>query len=87
MKDREQFCIVHETKESQILIDSDYDHDTEQFKITVKFWAANINGYASVSPSWAKKHESDYKRFFDKLKDINYAILFCKGVVDTDLTV
>lgn len=81
-----QFAILHQTKESQILIDSEYDPTEDIFRIRVKFWSGNVNGHVSVSQSWAAEHEKDYKKFFGKLKDINYAILFCEGITGTKLT-
>ncbi len=75
-----QFAILHTTKTTQILIDTDFDHVTDTYTVSVKFWAKDINGYATMSPSWAARHKKDYERFFEEMKDPRYALKFCSKV-------
>ena len=83
MEKKENFCIVHDTKTTQILIDPDIDHDEKVHKIHIKFWSNGMNGFVTATPSWSFDHTSDYEGMFDKLKDIEYAATFCNGLLAT----
>lgn len=68
---KNEFAIIHELKCSQFLVDTNYEHgDEAPFKLTMKFWSKEFNGYASVSLRWADDDEKSFKRTFDELKDV-----------------
>ena len=64
-----EFAILHELKGTQFLVNTDYDHEAEQHKLSVKFWASKMNGFATVTLSWSSDDEESFKKQFDKLKD------------------
>jgi hypothetical protein len=66
-----EFSILHELKGTQILIDTDYDHDQEKYNLSFKFWSNKMNGYAKIIMSWTADKEKDFKNTFDKFKDLS----------------
>ena len=78
---KEIFCIIHETINTQLLINIDIDHEEEVHKIHIKFWSDGFNGFVTVTPSWKFEHTKDYEQMFEKLQDIDYAIQFGNGVL------
>lgn len=71
MKEHE-FAILHELEGTQFLVDSDYDHEEEKFKLSAKFWSEPINGYATMTLSWKEEAEEKFKESFEKFKDPEY---------------
>lgn len=73
MKEQE-FCIIHDTKTTQLLIDTDFDHGSDEFKLRFKFWSDKVNGYITNELTWADYKEDDWQGEFEALKDKSYAI-------------
>lgn len=71
---KEEFCIVHDTKSTQLLIDTDFDHNTDEFKLRFKFWSNEVNGFITNELTWSGSRYDDWKREFEALKDRSYAI-------------
>lgn len=69
-----EFAILHDIDGIQFLVDTDYDHDENEFSIRCKFWARYINGYATFTLKWSEDKEDDYKECFIKFKSVD----FCK---------
>jgi hypothetical protein len=65
----EQFAILHELEGTQFLIDTTFDHDNDEYELTMKFWCEAINGFTSMKLKWPAENEEDYKRTFEELKD------------------
>ena len=74
-----EFCILHQLEETQFLVDTEYDHEKEEYSLSLKFWCAKINGYTTLKLNWGNDKVADYKRTFEEFKDIEKAKLWKKG--------
>ena len=75
-----EFAILHELNGSQFLVDTTYDHEEEQFKLSIKFWASEVNGYVTMTMSWSDDKEDKFKETFDKFKDPEYCKEWVKNL-------
>lgn len=72
--ERTEFAILHNLEEGQFLVDTTYNHDTNEHELSFKFWASNINGYATMTFTWLDDKEQDFISAFEKFKNAE----FCK---------
>lgn len=73
MESRDDFAILHTIDEQQFLVDTTFNHNTEEHELTIKFWHDEINGYTSATLRWYKDKSDDFEKLFLRLKDIEYA--------------
>jgi hypothetical protein len=81
----EEFCILHGYEDTQLLIDSAYDPEADEFKITLKFWCELINGFLSMGLSWGEESEDNYNACFEEMKDRDKARQWMDNIV-SDIT-
>ena len=73
-----EFAILHTLSTGQFLVDTTYEQDTDELKLSFKFWASNINGYATMTLSWTEDKEADFIKTFNKFKSVE----FCENWVN-----
>ena len=79
MKEHE-FAILHEIDGRQFLVDTDYDHEEENFKLSYKFWNPSVNGYVTMTLSWEDSKEDKFKETFEKFRDPEYCKLWMENL-------
>lgn len=78
---KDDLCILHQSIEgTQVLIDTTFDHENDNYQLTIKFWYEAINGYTSATLIWAADKEADYKTLFERLKDADYIKKWLAGI-------
>jgi len=80
MEENKDFCILHNIEGTQFLVDTTFNHDTDEFELTIKFWFEYINGYTSATLKWHADKKDDFNKLFDKLKDVEYAKVWLNGL-------
>jgi hypothetical protein len=75
----EQFSILHEFEKTQFLVDTDFNHESDEYELTMKFWCGAINGFTSIKSTWPAEREEDYKRTFEELKRPEKALKWIEG--------
>lgn len=69
-----EFSILHNLKETQFLVDTNYEHGEESpFTLTIKAWIPAANAFAKLTMSWSEEKEEDYKKTFSEFKQIETA--------------
>lgn len=69
----ESFSILHELPDTQFLVDTTFNHDTEEHELSMKFWCNAMNGFATMTLRWPTSKESDFNRTFEEFKDVEKA--------------
>ena len=79
MKNNE-FAILHTLATGQFLVDTTYEHDSDEFKLSVKFWSSNVNGYVTMTLSWTGNDEADFIKTFDMFRTVEYCENWVKAM-------
>lgn len=75
----EIFGIIHDLQDTQFLVDKGFNHETNQFELTYKFWSVRINGFIKSTVVWEEKYENDFNEMFERFKDVRYCYSFKIG--------
>lgn len=78
--DKNEFSILQNISTGQFLVDTTFNHDKEEFELSIKFWAKNINGYATIKHHWSEDKEQFFRETFDKFKSVEYCEKWVKAV-------
>ena len=70
--ENKEFAILHNLKSGQFLVDTTYDHESEEFNLSFKFWVSKMNGYATITLKWTDDKETDFIETFNKFKSVDF---------------
>jgi hypothetical protein len=80
MDNRDDFAILHIIDGSQFLVDTTFNHETDEHELTIKFWYDYVNGYTSATLRWKGDKQADFEKLFTKLKNPDYAKIWLDGI-------
>jgi hypothetical protein len=63
------FAILHTFSETQVLINTDFDHEKDEFILLIKFWSKGVNGYVTLEMRYSTDKEDIFNEIFEKWKD------------------
>jgi len=60
---------------TQILINSDFLPNAQEFQLHIKFWSVKLNGFVEISSTWEASYNV-FNAYFKKLNNPDYTIKY-----------
>lgn len=86
MKKKEnEFAILHNTEDNQFLIDTDFNHEKDEYGLRFKFWSEDFNGYAEIKLHWKSNDEENFIKTFERFRSLNECIKWKSHIENQNL--